>query len=299
VQDRASTQLPPARRRNRRRDWGRLFARIFSVLLAIVGVLPVAGTLVVRSAWARNWASRETERILRQEGVDARYEVGVRLWPLSIELTNVKILSTDGGAPALVSERISARPKFFALLAGKLVVQEIEAAAPRVRLVMRQGEIANLDVKLKKSDDADKKPIHAPFGVVSVSDASLDLDIDGTKIVAQEVDADVTVDDDRDRGSSFELAVRVAGAQLHRRRVTFPEGDKKPAVVEVDEDALCGVDARVRVEPQTILVRRLEATGSADLDDAESTLPKCDLPADDKRRVEIVLALLRVRLPEK
>ena len=295
--ERQSTALPPPPRKLRRRDWGRLLARLLCVVFALVGVLPIGLTVLVRSSWARGWASRETERILREQKIDAKYDVGLRLWPLAVELRNVEIASTDGGGPALTSARVAAQPKFFALLAGKLVVQQIEADAPRVRLVMRQGDIANLDLKLKKEPNAG--PFHAPFGVLAVTDADLDLDVDGAKFLGHEVDADVTVEDDRDRGSSFEVAVRIGSASFHVSRLTFPHGEDKPPVVATDDDALCAVDARVRIEPQLILVRRFEGGGSADLDIASNTLPRCDLPAEDKRRVDLSLSHLRVRLPEK
>jgi translocation and assembly module TamB len=295
--ERQSTALPPAPRK-RGRDWGRVLARVFCVLFAIVGLVPLGLTVVVRSAWAQKWAARETERILREQKLDAKYKVGLRLWPLAVELRDVEVASTDGGGPALSCARLAAQPRFFALFSGKLVVQQIEADTPHVRVVMRQGQFANLDLKLEKSSDAGG-PFHAPFGVVALTDADLDLDVDGTKVVAHEVDADVTVEDDREHGSSFEVALRVGSAQLHASRLTYPSGDAKPPVLAVDEDALCGVDARVRIEPSAILVRRLEAEGSADLDTKEGSLAQCGLPANDKRRVELTLAHLRVRLPEK
>jgi translocation and assembly module TamB len=294
--ERHSTSLPPAPRK-RGRDWGRAFARLFCVLFAIVGIFPLGLTVVVRSAWAQKWAARETERILREQGVDAKYTVGLRLWPLAVELRDVEIASTDGAGPALVCPRLAAQPRFFALFSGKLVVQQIEADTPHARVVMRQGQFANLDLKLKKTEEAG--PFHAPFGVVALTDADLDLDIDGTKIVAHEVDADVTVEDDREHGSSFEVALRVGSAALHSSRLTYPHGESKPPLLAVDEDALCGVDARVRIEPTAILVRRFEGEGSADLDVRQGSLAQCGLPATDKRRVELSLAHLRVRFPEK
>ncbi len=295
--DRKSTSLPPPPRRSRGRDWGRVLARVLCIVFAIVGLVPMGLTVIVRSDRAQRWAARETERILREQGVDASYMVALRLWPLVVELRDVEIASTDGGGPALVCARVAAQPRFFALFSGKLVVQQIEADTPHARIVMRQGQLANLDVKLKKNEK--KGPLRVPFGVLAVTDADLDLDIDGTKIQAHEVDADVTVEDDRERGSSFEVSLRAANAALHSSRLTYPAGDTKPPVLAVDDDALCGVDARVRIEPGTILVRRLEAEGSADLDIAPASLPHCGLPATDKRRVEISLAHLRVRLPEK
>ena len=66
--DRKSTALPPPPRK-RRRDWGRVLARVFCVIFAIVGLVPVGLTFVTRSAWAQKWAARETERILREQGI--------------------------------------------------------------------------------------------------------------------------------------------------------------------------------------------------------------------------------------
>jgi translocation and assembly module TamB len=85
--------------------------------------------------------------------------------------------------------------------------------------------------------------------------------------------------------------MRVGRAGVHRPRVR-PDGS-----VASDDDALCSVDGRVRVEPTSILVRRLEGVGSADLDAAPNTTPPCDLPSDDKRRVELSLGHLHVVLP--
>jgi len=99
------------------------------------------------------------------------------------------------------------------------------------------------------------------------------------------------VEDDATAGSTYELAMRVGRAAVHRPRVR-PDGS-----VASDDDALCSIDGRVRVEPEAILVRRLEGVGSADLDAAPGTTPPCDLPADDKRRVELSLGHLHIKLP--
>ena len=66
----------------------RHFARLVCLLFAIVGFIPVGGALVLRSTWARQIASRETTRIVRDKGFEASYEVGIRLWPLSVVLTS-------------------------------------------------------------------------------------------------------------------------------------------------------------------------------------------------------------------
>src|SRR5579883_1042152 len=111
-----------AGRRRRRRDWGRALARTACVLLAAVGAMPFLATLVVRSAWASAWAARETQRVLRDQGVVATYAPSLRVWPIAVELDRLRVESTDGGGPALECDRVLVRPKLFGLLAGKLAI---------------------------------------------------------------------------------------------------------------------------------------------------------------------------------
>src|SRR5215472_4025833 len=132
------------RRRSRRRDWVGGIARVLCVVLAIVGVTPLAAALMARSAWVRAWATDETERLLRAQGVVATYSMAPRLWPISVELTRVRVESNDGGPPALQCKRVRVRPKLFALLAGKLAISDIELDAPVVRLVVQDGAVSNL-----------------------------------------------------------------------------------------------------------------------------------------------------------
>jgi translocation and assembly module TamB len=282
------TALPAVRRRRRRRDWARAIARVLCVALALVGGLPFAATLAGRSTWVRGWAAHATARALRDQGIVARYAVGLRVWPLAVELTDLRVEASDGGAPFLQCARARIRPKLFALLAGKLAIDQVEVDQPRVHAVMKDGKLANL--VLPSSNQA-SGPLHVPFNTFALTDASLDLALDDTRIAAEGLDLDVTVEDDAIAGSTFELAVRVGRASVHRSR------RRADGSVASDDDALCSVDGRVRVEPHAILVRRLEGMGSADLDAAVGEPPPCDLPADDKRRVEVSLGHLHVVLP--
>ncbi len=295
IPERASTQLPPVPQRRHRRDWGAVAAKVFCVLFALVGVMPLGVGLVVRSAWARAWAARETKHALEQQGVNATFEMALRLWPVSLELTNLRVDSSDGGAPAVTSPRASVRPRFFALLSGKLAIDQIEIDAPHVRLVVHDGKVANLDVKLPEKKGGGG-PFHAPFRVLSVADAALDLDVEGVKATVDEADVDVTADDDPERGSSFELALHLGRAVSQRaHEMHHMPGEPDEAV---DEDTLCSVEGRLRIEPDTILVRRLTGAGSADLDAAPGTRPRCELPEGDKHVVSVELSHLRVRLPK-
>src|SRR5207249_2125533 len=85
---------------------------------------------------------------------------------------------------------------------------------------------------------------------------------------------------------------------FHNSRIEYRKADNTPELA-VDDDALCALDARVRYEPKMILVRRLSAQGSADLEPSSDSTPRCNLPYGDKRRVEIALSHLRVLMPEK
>ncbi len=289
--------LPPLARRRRSRDWGRLFARFMCVLFALVGTLPVVLGLVVRSEWLRGIALRETSRLLAAQGISATYKVEVSLLPVSVSVVALQVESSDGGPPLVTADRVAVRPKFFALLSGKLAIDQIEVDSPRVRLIVKDGQIQNLAFKIPKSTTKDHAPFHAPFNVVAVTDADVDLDVDGTHVVAQDIDVDVTVDDDPRLGSSFEIGANVGGTRVRRARTIAATAETAERVA-VDDDVLCTLEGRVRVEPQAILVRRFTATGAADADESEETTPSCDLPPDDERRVEVALAHVRVDLPE-
>jgi translocation and assembly module TamB len=283
--------LPAQRPRRRRRDWGRTVARALCVLLAAIGILPFAASLVVRSRWAREWAAVKTQRALQDQGVVASFSPAVRVWPLAVELDGVRVESSDGGAPAIECRQVLVRPKLFALLAGKLSIDQIDLDEPRVRAVIKDGQVSNLAIK--DAGSSSKGPLHAPFTTFSVTDGSIDLQVDALLAQVRSLDLDVTAEDDRQRGSSFEVALRVGRASVHRPRV------RADGSTAMDDDALCAIDGRVRYEPDALLVRRFEGVGSADLDDGPDSAPSCDLPAGDKRRVELSLGHLHVLLPNE
>ncbi|HEX4447120.1 MAG TPA: hypothetical protein VH044_10300, partial [Polyangiaceae bacterium] len=268
-------------------------ARVLCVGLALVGLLPFVVALVIKSAWARGWAARETQRLLQEQGIAASYAPSLRLWPLAVQLDHIRVESNDGGTPLLECERVALRPRLFALLAGKLAIDQIDLDGPRVRAVLHDGKLTNLTLPPQPPSDPKKGPLHAPFNNFSVTDGAVDLDLDGIRLGAQSIDLDVTADDDPALGSSFETAMRIGRASVRRPR-TRADG----SVIATDDDALCLVEGRVRIEPGTILVRRFQGVGSADLDAAPDTAPRCDLPADDKRRVEVALGHLQVVLPK-
>src|SRR5580704_14457358 len=159
--------LPARRRRRRRRDWGQQVARAFCVILAVIGLLPFASALVIRSSFARRWAAEQAERAAREQGIAATFQVALRIWPLALELTHVRVEATDGGSPAVECERVRVRPRIFALLAGKVAIDAIELDEPRVRAEVRDGKVTNL--KLPETTGS-SGPFHAPFTAFAVTD---------------------------------------------------------------------------------------------------------------------------------
>lgn len=291
----SSTALPPIRRKQRR-DPGRALARVLCVLFALVGLVPLMLAAVVKTPWARAIATRETQKIVRTLGIDASYELSLELWPLAVTLENIRVEASDGGTPFLTARRASARPKIFALLAGKLAIEQIELDRPEARVVLKGGELANLKLELPKSDKSEPMR-RLPFSVVSTSEAFIDLTIDDNRVVAREVDVDVTSDEAFEDGIAVEVAIRALEAHSTMVRDVAATADK-PARRAVDEDVLCNLDGRARIEPKRILVRRLSAFGAADLDDGSGTGLGCDATSKDKGFVEIVLGHLAVDLPK-
>ncbi|HEX7663794.1 MAG TPA: hypothetical protein VF407_04765, partial [Polyangiaceae bacterium] len=287
---RDSSELP--RRARRKRDWGRTFARVLCVLFALVGALPVLVALIVRSASVQAWATRETTRLLAEQGITAAFHVGVRLWPLSLDVTDIKVDSKDGGDPVVVSKRASVRPRFFPLLSGKLAIDQIDLDAPRVRVVIEGKTIKNMGIDIPESKGG---AIHAPFDVFAITDGAADVTVNGVQAVAEDVDLDVTADDDPVEGSSFEIAVRTGESKVLRSRAT-----KEGGLLDAwDEDKICEIEGRLRIEPNDIEVHRLKAGVIADLDPEPNTLGECNLPTTDRRHVDLALTHLHVGLPRK
>src|SRR5437763_1123615 len=79
--------------------------------------------------------------------------------------------------------------------------------------------------------------------------ALVDLDIDGARALATELDIDLTIDD-TPKGSELEVKLRGGGARFKRSRILPPDpsgsSDAKVGKPDraVDDDALCGIDAR-------------------------------------------------------
>ncbi|WP_394846561.1 translocation/assembly module TamB [Pendulispora brunnea] len=290
-----SSRLPRAPRPARGgRDWGRSVSRVFCAILAVLALVPPVLVLAVRSSFLQRWATSQLDQLIRSKGIVADYEVVPKLWPLSVELRSVRVESNDGGEPMLVAQRVAVRPKFFGLLSGKFAIEQVDIEAPKVRIVLKDNTLVNLGIELPKSEKKESTgPLHLPSGVLAITDGELDLDIEGIRVKAQALDLDVTSDDDPQEGTSLEVALRMGESRISRNRVLSTQ------MTAYDEDTLCLVDGRVRVDPHVVAVHRLRVSGAADLDPAAGTAPPCKLPDTDVRKVELSVSHTTIRLPEK
>ncbi|MFO0591238.1 MAG: translocation/assembly module TamB domain-containing protein [Polyangiaceae bacterium] len=291
---------PPKPAPKKRRDLGRAVAVVLCALFAIVGAVPLLLGVLVRTSFVRGWAARETSALLQRElGVTARYQVEVEAWPMMIALSNVTVDANDGGLPFLRVERVAARPRPFSLLAGELDVGEVEVDRPWIRAVLKDGEIANLSYKLppKGKEGASELPFTSlaiTEGRVDVtvvkSGAPTDLGVPGppdvTHALAEELDVDVSAEE----GGAIEAGLRAGGATITRVHPT-PDHPEEDAI---DEDRLCKIEVRARIEGDDILVRRLAIAGSVDFDPDGGTIPACALAQGDWRALDVSLSALRI-----
>jgi translocation and assembly module TamB len=275
---------PAPRRRRRRLALAVWLARALCVVFALVGAVPFAAGLLLRTRWAQAWAAREASAALRNElGLEAAFEATIRPWPLSISATELRVESSDGSGAALRARRVVLRPKFFALLQGRLDAGEIEIDRPHARVVVRDGKLANVALK-QLPERTGPRPTRAPFASIAVNDATVELDLDGTLVQASGIDLDVAADD----GPAFDVSLRAVSLQTRRTHAIRYTGiEAPPPVVAVAEDTVCKLDARGRIEPSGVLVRRLRVEGRADLDPAAGTPAGCAGAHEDLAAVRL------------
>jgi translocation and assembly module TamB len=263
-------------------DLGRWLARLLCTVFGLIGAIPLAAGLIVRSEVVQTWAATETARVANQLlGIRASYRTEVRLWPIEIALANVIVQSTLPERPAVTVARMAVRPRLFPLLAGKLDVGDILIEQPRFDLVVSQGKIRNVDYKLpetKRTPSA--RSTRAPFTSIAVTDAQLRANIDGTQIDSGFLDFDVYAEP----GPAFEVSLTLGASQVRQRLVKPLWADEigPPAPPGSYEDVLCQLQGRVRVTPAGLLIRRFDVLGAADFDGAADTQPSCGTTAHEQ-----------------
>ncbi|MCH2107774.1 MAG: hypothetical protein MK135_00465, partial [Polyangiaceae bacterium] len=163
--------------RRRKFDFGRAFAQLLCGIFALIGCIPLAGGVILRSDLLHKWAASETSRLLEKElGVQATFQAEMTLIPLRLAVNNLAIPSTDGGSPALSTERVSIAPRFFSLLAGQVDVGDIELENTKLRFVFTNGALQNAAFELPARDPNSPSPefSQAPFRSIALTNLQLD-----------------------------------------------------------------------------------------------------------------------------
>ncbi len=284
------------RKRRRRAGVGQWIARMLCALFAVVGLLPVVGGALIRTELAETWAAEEGERLLREElEIESTFEPSLQPWPLTIVIDHLQIASSDGTGPAVTADRVRLRPRFFSLLQGRLNAGDIEVDRPRVRLVVRDGELVNLHVRPRSPPQPAEPMRRAPFSSLAFNALRLDVLVDGVRVRGAEIDVDVSASE----GPTFDVAVRTGRVRIDRSSYLEYAGRGAPEATDAHfEDAICELDARVRVDPDGLLVRRVRMSGVADVDSESDSRPSCHLPDDHLQRVDLGMRLVRASWDE-
>jgi translocation and assembly module TamB len=262
----AEARADPVRRsrssvRPPRRDLGRSLARFFCAVLALVGVTPFLAALLLSSGPLQRWAEREAARVLRQElGLSARYRVELRLLPLRLAVLDLVVPASDGGSPAVTAESVTVAPRVFALFGGRLDLGEIEVRRPRTRLVLEDGKIKNLSYRLPDQRSTSRSQ-RAPFTTLSITEGRFRVELPGVVgLDTGPVDVDVFAD----KGPSFEIALQADESRIVRKRVQLIKEVPTTGKEVIDDDLVCRLEARVRIAPERLDVRRLSLLATLD-----------------------------------
>jgi translocation and assembly module TamB len=248
---------------DRRWELGRWVARALCAVFALIGALPLMAAALVSSGPLTRWAERETARVLQHElGVAATYRVELRLLPLRLAIVNLTVPASDGGSPALVAETVTVAPRVFALFGGRLDLGEIEIKRPRARVVVRDGKVLNVAYKLpeRKPSKSTARAQRAPFTALAVTEGIFKLNIDGIAVDTGAVDLDVFAD----AGPSFEISLQADETRVVRKRIETTVKLPTTNTEVSDDDVVCRLEARLRVQPDSLDVRRLSLLAAVD-----------------------------------
>jgi translocation and assembly module TamB len=274
-------------------ELGRLFARLLALILALIGALPLGAAALLSSGPLQRWAEQETARVLRDElGVSARYRVELRLLPLRLAVLDLVVPASDGGSPALLAESVSVAPRVFALFGGRLDLGEIEINRPRARVVVKDGKVTNVSYRLpERKTSSPSRPQRVPFSALSINEGRFQVTIDATSIETGPVDLDVFAE----KGDAFEISLQADESRVVQRRIDHTLEMPTTGLEVVDDDVICRLEARVRIEPNALDVRRLSLLGSADDSAAPGRARNCDaLDEDALHHVAARISQLRV-----
>lgn len=281
------TRLEQVARARARRSAGDRIVLVVAGFFAFVAMLVVGAVVALRTPKVDAWIIARVQKELATIGVPATMKMHLELLPPRVVLTDVVVPSLDGSDAALSVPRIDVRPRLAPLIVGRFLIDELRVERPHVRVVVRGGAVQNVALPKSKSSQS-PGPVHVPVRTVSISDATLDLDIDGNLVVVGGLDSDARLTDDAVEGVLGHLAIDADEVLVVRQR-EVPESPGHPAHIAQDDDMLCHLSARVTLDAHELLLRRLLLDGVIDRDRNASTEGLCDLAADDPRWLRVTV----------
>ena len=282
------TALEQVVRARARRTLGDRLVLATAAFFALVAMALIGAVAALRTPQVDAWIMARVQRELAAIGVPATMNMHLELLPPRLVFTDVVVPSLDGSDAALSAPRVEVRPRLTPLLVGRVLIDELRVERPHVRLVLHGGEIRN--VALPKSETKTEKTavIHVPLRTLSLSDASLDLDVEGDLFVVDGFDADARLEDDPVVGVLGHLALDADESLVIRKR-QVPATATQAAHEAQDDDLLCHLSARLSLDDRELVLRRLTLDGLLDRDRNAATEGACDLPPDDPRWLRVSL----------
>ncbi len=281
------TRLEQVARARARRGAGDRVVLGVAVFFALVAFVLVGAVAALRTPKVDAWLMARVQRELAAIGVPVTMQMHLEFVPPRIVLTDVVVPSLDGSDAALSVPRIEIRPRLAPLIVGRFLIDELRVDRPHVRVVVHRGAVKNVALPAGGAS-ARTGPVRVPVRTLSVSDASLDLDIDGNLFVVGGLDADARLTDDAVEGVLGHVAIDADESLVIRQR-EVPATPGNPAYLAQDDDVLCHLSARLSLDAQEVTLRRFLLDGIVDRDRHAASESLCDLPAEDPRWLRVSL----------
>lgn len=237
-------------------------------VLVVVGLLVPVTLVVLRTAPAREEIRRQVAALLGEE-TGLRVDIGdvdVHYLPPEITVRRVRIDHPTEGLLGR-AEVLQITPRVWALANGKVEIEEVLVDSAVLRLVVRDGAIAN-GPKLPEgpTPEASDEP---PFQGLTLSDTTVIVESDvGVSGHVRGVDLDVSAED----GGVLEGRLRAVGGLLRHDQFDEPIG---------------ALEVRAALTKNAVIVRRVDLTvGAVRLRASEGTLARTS-PLDADIAVQV------------
>lgn len=226
----------------------------------------------MRQAPVKRWAANETSRLLMQQlGLSATFHVELSLIPLRLQILDLEVRDRATPEPAIHAESVVVAPRFFSLLAGRIDVGDIEVENAAVRLDVQQGVVQNIALRIPDREGPSSELERSPFRTLAITNANLDLHVDDKHVSVEGLDLDAIAE----RDLTFDVALRVSGAELNSKRA-LPNGPPNQQDWAFDDDRLCSLELRARVDERSVDVRRFSLTAALDTEASSDLGAQCD-----------------------